>query len=276
MRRWSFVIGAFLIVIGIFSILQVGLNALGIMFRIWWIFWPLILIAVGAWIVLGVSRGSSFGRAPAAHEQGSIPLDGAKDAAVTVRHGAGRLSITSGSGGDQLLSGTFGGGLDAARQVVDGRMVVTMRVRDRDVSHYIFGPWHRGWAGTLDWDFGLNPAVPLSLRLETGASEARLSLGDLQVRELFLKTGASSTTIDLPSRAGHTRVTVESGAAAVKIRVPQGVAASIVVRSALAGVRVDRSRFPEWAAGYRSTDFESAAHKAEIFVETGVGSVEIY
>lgn len=274
MRRWSFVVGAFLIAIGVFSILQVGINALGIAFRIWWIFWPLILIGVGAWIVLGVSRGSGHLDVP--REQASIPLEGAGDAAVTVRHGAGRLSIGSGAGGDQLLSGTFGGGLDASRRTESGRLIVTMRVRDRDVGHYFFAPWRRGWAGMLDWDFGLNPGVPLSLRLETGASEARLALGDLQVRELLLKTGASSTTIDLPLRAGHTRITVESGAAAVKIRVPQGVAASIVVRSTLAGVHVDRTRFPESAAGFRSADFDSAAHKAEIFVETGVGSVEIY
>ncbi|MGA2642897.1 MAG: hypothetical protein ABSG21_18550 [Spirochaetia bacterium] len=274
MRRWSFVLGAFLIVIGVFSILQVGINLLGFAFHIWWIFWPLILIGVGAWIVLGVSRGSGHPAAP--HEQASIPLEGARDAAVTVRHGAGRLHIGSGAGGDQLLSGTFGGGLDASRRTESGRLIVLMRVRDRDFSRYFFGPWRRGWAGTLDWDFGLNPGIPLSLRLETGASEARLSLGDLQVRELFLKTGASSTTIDLPSRAGHTMVTVESGAAAVKIRVPQGVAALIVVRSTLAGVHVDRTRFPESAAGYRSADFESASNKTEIFVETGVGSVEIY
>ena len=275
MRRGSYVVGAILIVIGVFSILQVGINALGIAFRIWWIFWPLVLIGVGAWIVLGVSRGSV--RSDVFREQASIPLEGARDAAVTVRHGAGRLSIGSGAGGgDQLLSGTFGGGLDASRRVDSGRLIVLMRVRDRDVGHYIFGPWRRGWAGMLDWDFGLNPGIPLSLRLETGASEARLSLGDLQVRELYLKTGASSTTIDLPTRAGHTMVTVESGAAAVKIRVPREVGASIVVRSTLAGVHVDRTRFPESAAGYRSPDFDSAPNKAEIFVETGVGSVEIY
>jgi hypothetical protein len=273
MRRGSFILGAFLIVIGIFSILQVGLTALGIAFRIWWIFWPLILIAVGAWIVFGFSRGSGHSDVP--REQASVPLEGARDAAVTVRHGAGRLAIGPGAGGDQLLSGSFGGGLDASRRLDAGRLVVIMRVRDRDVGHYIFGPWRRGWAGMLDWDFGLNPGVPLSLRVETGASEARLSLGDLQVRELLLKTGASSTTIDLPLRAGHTRVTVESGAAAVKIRVPQGVAASIIVRSTLAGVHVDSTRFPHSAIGYRSADFDSAQNKAEIFVETGVGSVEI-
>jgi predicted membrane protein len=128
----------------------------------------------------------------------------------------------------------------------------------------------------LDWDFNLNPSVPLILRLETGASESRLSLTDLQVRELHLKTGASSTTIDLPASAGFTRVTVESGAASVKIRVPQSVAAAIQVKSALAGIRVDTSRFPRAGAGYASTDYAEAANKVDIYVETGVGSVEIY
>ena len=273
MRRWSFVIGAILIVIGVLAILQVGLTALGITFRIGWVFWPLVLIGVGAWMVVGVSRRS--GRWDAPREQASIPLEGARDAAVTIRHGAGRMTVGAGAGGDLLLSGSFGGGLEASRRTENGRLLVDMRVRDRDVSRYFFGPWRHGWAGTLNWDFALNPAIPLSLRLETGASEARLSLGDLQVRELLLKTGASSTTIDLPLRAGHTRVTIESGAAAVKIRVPQGVGAFIVVRSTLAGVRVDRTRFPESAAGYRSPDFDSAPNKVEIFVETGVSSVEV-
>jgi predicted membrane protein len=71
-------------------------------------------------------------------------------------------------------------------------------------------------------------------------------------------------------------VHVESGAAAVKIRVPQGVAASIQVKSALAGIHVDRTRFPHSATGYASTDYAGAANKVEIFVETGVGSVDIY
>jgi hypothetical protein len=275
MRRWSVALGAFLILLGVLAFLQVALNALGIVFHIAGLFWPLILIGAGVWIVLGVSGRGRTSRVDPPREHASIPLDGARDAAVTVRHGAGRLSIGPGAGGDQLLSGTFGGGLDFTRSTEDGRLAVIMRVRDRDVSHYIFGPWRRGWTGMLDWDIAFNPGVPLSLRLETGASEARLSLGELPVRELLVKTGASSTTIELPMHAGHTRVTVESGAAAVKIRVPQGVAASIVVRSALAGVHVDTTRFRESAAGYRSPDFDSAANKAEIFVETGVGSVEI-
>jgi hypothetical protein len=276
MKRWSFVAGAFLILIGVFSILQVGLNVLGIPFRIWWIFWPLALIGVGAWIILGVIRSGDH--TPVTREQASIALEGAGEAAVKVHHGAGRLSIRAGAETGQLLSGSFGGGLDASRSNTGGKLTVDMKVRERDPSRYLFTiPWGRGWVpGMLDWDFALNASVPLSLALETGASESRLSLEGLMIRELHLKTGASSTTIELPSAAGFTRMSVESGAAAVKIRVPQGVAASIQVKSALAGIHVDRTRFPQSGGVYRSPDYDGAANRVEILVETGVGAIDIY
>jgi hypothetical protein len=269
MRRWSFAVGIVLVLVGISAILQA-------LFGIGWIFWPLILIGVGLWLIARFSWGWSGSR-HVPSEQTSIPLEGAREAFVTVRHGAGRLLIGGGlaSAKDLLLAGTFGGGLDVSRRREGERLVVDMRVRDRDVSHYIF-PWTRGWVGLLDWDFTLAMDVPIFLNLETGASESRLSLTALQVRELRVKTGASSTTVDLPASAGFTQVIVESGAAAVRLRVPQGVSASIQVRSALAGVHVDRSRFPHAGAGYRSTDYEQAANKVEISVETGVGSVDIF
>ncbi len=273
MRRGTFILGAFLIAIGAFSILQVGLDVLHIAFRIWWVFWPLLLIGVGVWIVLGVARGP--GNFDVDQEQASLPLEGAREAEVIVRHGGGRLAIGSGAGPEQLLAGTFGGGLDAVRRTDAGRTIVDMRVRDRDFRRYMFRPWRRGWSGMLDWDIRMNPLVPLSLRLETGANETRLSLADLQLRELVVKTGASSTRIELPSAAGLTRVRVDCGAAAVKLRVPVGVAASIVVKSAFAGVHVDKRRFPLWANGYRSPDYETALNRADIVVETGMGAVEI-
>lgn len=275
MKRWSFIVGAILIILGVFALLQVGLDALGVHFRIWWVFWPLVLIGLGVWIVSGFWRGG-FSRASRERENASVPLEGATEAEITIHHGAGRLVVEAGAGGGELLSGTFGGGLDATRHTNGGRLSVDMRVRERDWRSYVFGPWDRGWAGALDWNLALTKSIPLSLRLETGASESRLSLIDLQLRELWLKTGASSTMVDLPAAAGFTRVRVESGAAAIKLHVPQGVAASIHVSSALAGIHVDGSRFPRSGGGYRSPDWDSAANKVEIDVETGVGSLDVY
>jgi hypothetical protein len=272
MRRWSFIAGAALVTLGVFALIQTGLDVLGVPFRIWWIFWPLVLIGAGIWVIQGFTRRGSW---DVQREQSSIPLAGATEAALTLHHGAGRLSVNGGAAPDQLVSGSFGGGLDSTRGSESGRLTVDMRVRDRDATHYIFGPWHGGWAGALDWDVALNQSIPLTLRLETGASEARLSLRDTQVRELRLKTGASSTLIELPASAGFTRVLIESGAASVKIRVPQGVAASIEVKSAMAGIHVDAARFPRSGGRNESPDYASAPNKAEILVETGAGSVDI-
>jgi hypothetical protein len=273
MIRFRFVAGAVLIVLGVIVLLNVMFHALGINFRVGWIFWPVVLIGVGVWLVRGFTR--TGGRSDMPREQASIPLEGATEAAITVHHGAGRLTMGSGAAADHLLSGSFGGGLDAARTRQDARLRVDMRVRERDFSRYVFGPWHNGWAGRLDWDFTLNSSIPLDLRLETGASETHLALTDLKVRELTIKTGASSTTVDLPRAASVTRMHVESGAAALKIRVPQGVAATILLKSALAGIHVDTTRFPPAAGGYRSAGYEGAVNKVEILVETGVGSIDI-
>jgi hypothetical protein len=273
--RFRFVAGAVLIVIGALVLLNVLFHALGIIFRVGWIFWPLVLIGLGVWLVTGFSRGGGS-RAGVPREQASVPLEGAAEASITVHHGAGRLTIGSGAASDQLLTGSFGGGLDAERRQEGSRLRVDMRVKERDFSRYLFGSWQKGWAGRLDWDFILNPSVPLDLRLETGASETLLSLTELDVRELSIKTGASSTTVELPRSVAMTRVHVESGAAAVKIRVPQRVAATILVKSALAGIHVDSTRFPSAAGGYRSPEYEGAKSKVEILVETGVGSVDIF
>ncbi len=60
MRRWSFVAGAILILLGALAILNA---VLGVTLHL---FWPIILIAVGVWIIFGVSRGRSAARSPRA------------------------------------------------------------------------------------------------------------------------------------------------------------------------------------------------------------------
>jgi hypothetical protein len=271
MRRGSVVAGGILILIGVLAILQFIVRAFVPSFHIMWIFWPVVLIVLGVWML----RGFRWGRGrEVEREDSSVPLDGATEAAVRVHHGAGRLSIGSGAAPGDLLTGTFGGGLDAQSSRSGARLSVEMRIKDRDVANY-FTSWTRGRHGALDWDFRLAQGIPLDLVLETGANEARLALTDLSVRELTVKTGASATTVELPARAGRTRVRVESGAASVRLRVPAGVSALIRVNAALSGTHVDEARFPRSGDSYRSPDFDAAANRVEITVDSGVGSIDV-
>jgi hypothetical protein len=262
--------GAFWAVLLILAGVLLLLGNLGVFDRweisVWDLLWPLFLIALGAWVVVGY-----FVR-PAAlpTETAALPLEGATRARVEFQHGAGVLTVTGGAAVAELVSGTFEGGLNRrARRngsALDVKLSVPMN------QGWVFpGNWSRGG---LDWDVRLNETVPLELEFETGASRSVLDLHDLLVSDLKLETGASDSEVTLPAHAGLTRVKIESGAARVRVQVPGGVAATIRSESGLARVDIDRTRFVQIGDHrYESPDYATATNKADIRIETGVGTV---
>ena len=262
MKRGTLFWGMVLIILGLALLLD-NLGILGDI-NIWNLLWPLFLITLGAWILFG----RVFRRVPAT-EHVSIPLEGAQSARVRVGHGAGRLDVYAGSGMGILAEGDFTGGLDFRSQQVGDVLEVKMRPPEN------FFPFDWSPGTTLDWSFGLSADIPLSLDFETGASESRLNLRDLRLTELRLKTGASSTTIDLPANAGQTRAIIESGAASVNIAIPEGVAARIRTQGGLSTFQVDTNRFAQVGGVYQSLDYDTAANKVDMDIQMGVGSVNI-
>ena len=264
MRRSNLFWGIVIVLAGVLLLLQqLGL----LIFNFWAVFWPLMLILAGIWFLLG----PTIFRRDFSEEALSIPLEGAVVADIRFKHGAGSLRIGALPEGSELLSGTCVGGVD----VEVHRRGERVKARLRANSDVWFGfPGTLGGKG-LAWDLKLNRSVLLILDLKSGASESTLDLSDLKVSELHVSTGASSTDITLPAGAGYTRVTVKSGAAAINLRLPEGVAARIEIQSGLAGINVDTNRFPQVSSGYESPGYASAANKAEIRVETGVGSIDI-
>ena len=265
MRRGSLFWGAILILVG--ALLLLG-NFLDV--NAWSLIWPLFLVVLGLWILWGIVVGPRSVEA----EEVAIPLEGGRQARVLIRHGAGCLHVDASAGPGELAAGTFGGGLDY-RVKRDGDMLdVEMRLPAEGFPRFVM-PWMWGLGGALDWSFGLNGEIPLSLDLETGASDTRLDLADLRVTDLRLQTGASATDLTLPANAGHTRAEIRAGAASVTIRVPSGVAARIRVGGGLAGITVDKSRFPRMGDVYQSPDYDTAPNKVDVDVETGVGSIDV-
>ena len=181
--------------------------------------------------------------------------------------GAGHLHVGV-AGPGLLVDGEYTGGVNVERGGGPGRVRLSAPTRPTSWA------WDRA---PYTWTMGLTAEVPLRLRVETGASDADLDLSALQVVELRLRTGASETRVTLPAAAGYTRVDAEGGAASIRFRVPDGVAARIRSTMALASSDVDTARFPRNAAGsaWESPDFESAANRVEIEARGGVGSVSV-
>ena len=230
--------------------------------------WPVLLILLGVFTLLGRSTHNGDSHS----EKIAIPLDGAKKGFVRIEHGAGRIKIVGKTGPSEFLSGTLRHA-DVDTDRIGDELRVHLRSSISASVIWMF-PWN--WGGSRrEWAFSLNPDVPLSFDIDTGASENVLDLRDLKVQSLELETGASSNTIVLPENAGFTRVDISSGAASHEITVPKNVAADIRIDSGLSGITIDEKRFPRSGSHYISPDFAAATNKVEINVETGVSSVTI-
>ncbi len=268
MRRGSLFWGVIFIVVGgIWLLDQLGLMV-GV--NIWNLIWPSILIILGLWVLLGARREIK----PIEVEQVTLPLEGAERARIHLKFDAGRLRVGSDIGPTELIDGIFSGGVDHHVKQEGDRLDLDMRLPSQGFPDVIL-PWNWGrWAG-FEWNLGLNGEIPLELDVDTGASEAKLDLEDLKVVDLRLDTGASSTEITLPAKAGFTKVVIDAGAASLRIRVPSGVAARIKTKGALVGVDIDRSRFPREGGVYQSPDYSTAENKADIDVDLGAGSISV-
>jgi hypothetical protein len=256
---WALVWPGIMIAVGLLLFVDLAgladVDALDLLLR----WWPAILIVIGVLIL----TGAVWPRGRGVEDRVSIPTGGVSSGEVTLKFGAGRLEVGRGVPGT-LVDGTFEGGV-LRRDLGPGRVEL-----EADVTRVF--PW---MGDTLHWQVGLAPDLPLALRLEGGASRSILELADLQVTTLAVKTGASDTRIVLPAAVSECEVRVEAGAAQVTIEVPAGVAARIRSQMGLGSTNVDEGRFPRTADGWASPDYEGAAHRAEISIQGGVGSVRV-
>jgi hypothetical protein len=260
MRRGSLFGGVVLLLIGSLFLL----NNFGVLsFNVWSTIGPLMLIALGVWVMAGRWIRPSAGEPMSL----SVPLKGTQKAKVRIAYGAGRLNVHGGAGEGLLASGLLYGGADTSmRRTEEGQ--------ELRLSSSIDFPW--GWDhGRREWDVSLNNTISLALQLEAGASENHIDLTETRITDLRIETGASDTKVWLPAHAGSTRVTAEAGAASLEMHIPEGVAARIKSEGALMDVKIDQARFPRQGSSYQSKNYDTAENRVDIQVEAGVGSLKI-
>lgn len=255
----------------LFGFALLGSNLGIITVNVWRFFWPVFLIALGVWFLVGTAMGPKDMEV----HPGSVDLDDAKSASITVKHGAGRLALNGVAEPGKLVSGTFALGLDARVNKNGDHLDVVLQPLQHSFPDMFYpGNWIGGKG--LEWNFGLSNVLPLDLVFEIGAVDAHLDLSALDIKNLSLQTGASSTNLKLPASAGMTYLKVGAGAASIDIQVPEGVAARIESEHGLASVNVDQNRFPKSGGIYQSADYDQAENKVDIRIETGVSSIEIH
>ncbi|HEY5729158.1 MAG TPA: hypothetical protein VIS72_03850 [Anaerolineales bacterium] len=259
MRRDNIFWGSVLILLGGLFFLQRG----GYIPSIAPYLWPLALILFGGWLILSVYWRSE----PSAGEQFDIALRDAKNVRYRFSHGAGQIVIKGGAPAGKALVGSSAVGMNQ-RTHLDG---------DRLEVHIEAGASFIPFVGPSDgtWKFQLTQEVPVTLKVETGASQLDMDLTDVMASHIELETGASSSNVTMPARGAST-LDLEAGAASINITIPAGVSGRIRIKEGLTSLSVDKNRFPQIDSRlYQSSDYDTAANRAEISVEAGLGSITI-
>ena len=259
MRRDNLFWGLALILLGVLLYLQ----AQGIINNLLQYIWPLAMILVGAWFILSVY----WRPAPTSSETFSIPLGPVQSVSYRFAHGAGQLDISGGAPDGQAIVGTSAAGMNKSSRVDGDQLEVRVEA----------GPSFIPFLGPSEgvWRFQIAQDVPVRLTVESGASYQNIDLRDVLATRLNLKTGASSTNVTMPAR-GTSRLDVEAGASTINIVVPESTAGRIQVEEGVTAVDVDTDRFPLLHTGlYQSIDFDTAADRAEIQIESGLGKVTV-
>jgi hypothetical protein len=258
MKRDNIFWGTALVLFGVLFLLQ----QMGFIANMFQYIWPLALILIGGWMVLSV-----YWHPFSASENFDVALREAKSVRYRFSHGAGQFEIKGGAPNGKALVGSSAAGMNESSRLDGDRLEVRIEA----------GASFIPFVGPSDgvWRFQITQEVPVMVNVETGASQLDMDLRDVLASQISLKTGASSTNVTMPSR-GASILDLEAGAASVDVRIPEGVSARVRIKDGLSSLNVDTSRFPQVDSRmYQSSDFDTAANRAEINIEAGLGSISI-
>jgi hypothetical protein len=261
MRRGELFWGVLLVVLGGLFFLKAAGYLIGDVLN--W-FWPLFIVAAGAWILLSGIRTRDKASPTKSFV---VSLQGAREASLTIKHGVGRMELRAGTSADEFLTGTGAVAMNHSAQLIGDRLDVSI---DAGPSFFPFiGP-----EGGV-WRYWLKPDVPTTLSVHAGASDLDLDLADLHIMRFSFDGGASSLKLTVPARVENTLVEIHAGATSIQLQVPEGVAVRFRTRS-VGSLHVNEDRFPLREAGlYQSADYDSAGHRADIVVDGGTSSIQI-
>ena len=218
-----------------------------------------------------VSTGCSlqnFDDSPPRHHTKAVELDKSEIVRVSLKMGAGELTVSGGS--PRLLDAAF----DFHRLVseplvtyhstgVRGDLSIEEPVNSRGPNQ-----------GDYKWDLRLNDRVPLDVVAHLGVGEARMKLGDLTLRSVEVHMGVGELNLDL--RGNPTRdydVQIHGGVGQASVYLPSSAAITATAKGGIGDISVQglEKRNGRWI----NPRHEHAAATVHLDVSGGVGEIHL-
>jgi hypothetical protein len=127
----------------------------------------------------------------------------------------------------------------------------------------------------FSWDLGLSDRIPWEIVIDAGAIKGELDLSGVEVSKLDVNIGASSMNILLSDKAELVEVTIKAGVSSINFEVPDGTGVRIRLQGALISRNFTGAGLVKDGDYYYSDKYDGAAKKVDIYIEMGVGNIEL-
>lgn len=233
----------------------------------------------------------------------SEPLGDVTTAKFEINTDTGNLDVDGLTGGEPLLASGVLEFLESqgvpyrSLSTINDQATLTWAASGAQQPAGFHLPWE-ACNGETNWLVHLNPGVSYDLTAHSGGGNVRLDLASMAITGLTADTGGGNVDVILPDSAANLNATVKtsagavtveigssitgkgtlsasSGAGNVLVRLPAGIAARIHATSGMGKVITD-PRFRQIDdQTYQSADYDSAANRVDITLDSGAGNVTV-
>jgi hypothetical protein len=225
-------------------------------------------VVVSAALALSGCRGGITVPGPEQHESRSIEVGKAERVRVELKMPAGELEVRGGA--QDLLNADF------SYNVASWKPEIRYRLTGSTGDLVLEQPGAGAAVGDAKnhWDLRLNDGVPMDLRVDFGAGEARLNLGSLDLQSVDLDMGAGKLMMDLrgtPKKDYSVRV--RGGVGEATVYLPKEIGISAAASGGIGEISV--TGLQKSGDRYVNDAFERSGVRIRVDVQGGVGSIKL-
>ena len=205
---------------------------------------------------------------PLDHDRQTIELDKAEMVRTELKMGAGELMVEGGS--QKLMDGDFSYNVSSWKPSIKYTSSGVRGNLTVEQPHSV----HAGGKIKYRWDLRLNDRVPMDLVAELGAGEAKLNLGDLNLRSVQVHMGVGQLRLDLRGKPSRDySVTIDGGVGQATVYLPRDVGVIANATGGIGNISVSglQKRGDKWINDGR----ENASVMIHVDVHGGIGEIRL-
>ncbi|MBI5466778.1 MAG: hypothetical protein HY975_01005 [Candidatus Kerfeldbacteria bacterium] len=197
------------------------------------------------------------------------PAATATEASVQLDIGAAKVRMTGGSA--QLISGTYTSNVDT----LDTTDTLTGTTQAVELSMTkATGMWLWGM-NRNELTAKLTDTLPLTIDVNSGATDMDLDLTTVKAKRVTVDTGASALKLRLGATVPASTVKINAGASSIDVYLPRTLGAALNLEAAVSGKTL--TDFVEKSANhYASSNYETAVNKVDITIQAGASSITFH